>query len=431
MINVQETAKQILALLPGVDCGGYGGCGYPACQACAQAIAEGAPVNQCPACDSEAVAAIAELMGTEPLPAYDKVAFLRCAEGAASKGRLAELKSCREATDYGFLPGECQWGCVGRGDCTARCKFDAMSIDGDLIKIDKEKCTGCQACITSCPQEIITMISREATNLIPCASKDDEENTLAICGHGCIGCGDCEEVCPQEAVQVIDNCAVIDYEKCVGCAACTVNCQKKIIIDEFHDLTVLKREVALVRCVGGAKVSGKLKALGLSDCAEAEKLDLTAAGACSYSCSGLGNCTRVCRYDAISVDSGVALVDEGKCVGCGDCMRACPRDMILMVPYEGVKQMACRSMAPLEERLKACDVGCIGCGDCADNCPNGAISLVAGNPVIDSELCENCGVCTYVCSRNLIVERNVPEYTYIQTDALKLDELHETDERKL
>ena len=40
MTRIQESAKQILALLPGVDCGGFGGCGYPSCQACAEAIAE-------------------------------------------------------------------------------------------------------------------------------------------------------------------------------------------------------------------------------------------------------------------------------------------------------------------------------------------------------------------------------------------------------
>ena len=41
MSKVKETALRILSLLPGVDCGGFGGCGYPTCEACAQAIAEG------------------------------------------------------------------------------------------------------------------------------------------------------------------------------------------------------------------------------------------------------------------------------------------------------------------------------------------------------------------------------------------------------
>ena len=54
-----ESAKRILALLPGVDCGGFGGCGCPTCEACAQAIAEGAPITLCPAAVTVTVAKIA------------------------------------------------------------------------------------------------------------------------------------------------------------------------------------------------------------------------------------------------------------------------------------------------------------------------------------------------------------------------------------
>ena len=33
--------KEILKVLPGGDCGGYGGCGFETCEACAEAIASG------------------------------------------------------------------------------------------------------------------------------------------------------------------------------------------------------------------------------------------------------------------------------------------------------------------------------------------------------------------------------------------------------
>ena len=153
-------------------------------------------------------------------------------------------------------------------------------------------------------------------------------------------------------------------------------------------------------------------------------------GLCQYGCVGLGECTQACRYDAISVENGVAIVDIDKCVGCGDCMRACPRDMIVIAPYRGVKRVPCNSRDNQEERLKVCDVGCIGCEDCANNCPNNAIEMVAGNPVIDGEICENCNVCSYVCSRGLIAERTVPEYSYLQVDALKIDQPKSSDGRK-
>ena len=37
----------------------------------------------------------------------------------------------------------------------------------------------------------------------------------------------------------------------------------------------------------------------------------------------MGNCTKVCRYDAIHVVEGTAEVDPEKCVGCKDCTYAC------------------------------------------------------------------------------------------------------------
>lgn len=429
MSKVLKGAMQILALLPGVDCSGCGGCGFTTCETCAKAIAETGDITLCPACDNERIKAIADAMGVEPVTVEEKTAFIRCAGDAAGKERLANLESCEAAKEAGFLYGECQWGCIGLGSCTKKCEFGAMSIEDGKIVIDKEKCTGCTACMSGCPQNLISMVPKDATNFIPCSSKAYETMTLETCGHGCIGCGECEKACPQDAVHIIDNCAVIDYDKCVGCVACAVKCKKKIIVDELHDLTKVKEEIAFVKCVGGAKASSKLRALGIEDCSKVADIHMSAMGLCEYGCSGLGNCTKVCRYDAISVEDGVATVDIDKCVGCGDCKRACPRDMIVMAPYRGVKRVPCNTRDSQEERLRVCEVGCIGCGDCADNCPNNAIEMVAGNPVIDGEKCENCNICSYVCSRNLIAERIVPEYNYLQMDAMKID-CKNKDERK-
>jgi ferredoxin len=352
----------------------------------------------------------------------DLVAFIRCSGEAAGKERFAELgiKTCDEAKEKGFLDGECQYGCLGLGSCILKCDRDAMKlVDGKVI-IDKEKCDGCGDCIDACTQGIITLIPRDATHFIPCANKDEEEKTREICGFGCIGCGECEDVCPENAVKVIDNCAVVDYEKCVGCVACSVVCKKKIIIDLVHDLTEIKNHVAFVKCSGGSKAHAKFEELGIKSCKEASDRRYEFPELCQVGCVGCGDCVNVCRFDAINIVDGTAKVDPDKCVGCFDCVHECPNNLIIEAPYMGAKQVACSNTFDANFKRSVCDFCCVGCGDCVDNCPNGAISLDGSLAVIDPEICENCGICLYVCTRQVIKEQWVPEYNYLQKAALEL-----------
>lgn len=417
-----EVVRKILSLLPGSDCKGLGGCGRKTCLDCAEAIADGESVALCPACDQDRVDAIAEALGTETEKARDQVAFVFCSGSAAGKERAGQYKSCEEAVEKGFKRGECKDGCVGVGSCVDSCEFGAMSLEDGRIVIDKDKCTGCGACANKavCPQTIIRMVPREATNFIPCSStEEDDELTRRICGHGCISCGECERACPEGAVSIVNNHAVIDYDKCAGCVACTVKCRKKIIVDTLHDLTKVKEKVAFVKCSGGYKASEVYKKMGLTSCEEAiEKISPKDHELCTTGCCGLGSCTKVCRYDAIHVVNGTAVVDPEKCVGCKDCTYACPKHIITIVPYTGQKQVPCSSTADYEDKAKVCWSSCIACEDCVNNCPNGAIYMEDKHAVIDHELCENCNVCQYVCSRRIIKEMEVPEYTYLQREAL-------------
>ena len=326
----------------------------------------------------------------------------------------------------GFVKGECKDGCVGVGSCIDVCEFGAMKLEDGKVIIDRDKCTGCGACANKrvCPQYVIHMVPRDATNFIPCSStEEDDELTRKICGYGCISCGECERACPEGAVSIVENHAVINYDKCVGCVACTVKCRKKIIVDTLHDLTKIKEKVAFVKCSGGYKASELYKKLGINSCEEAiEKVDPKANELCTTGCCGLGSCTKVCRYDAIHVVNGTAVVDPDKCVGCKDCTYACPKHLITMVPYKGQKQVPCSSTADYEDKAKVCWSACIACEDCVNNCPNDAIYMEDKHAVIDPELCENCNVCQYVCSRRIIKEQVVPEYNYLQRDALDMRE---------
>ncbi len=46
-------------------------------------------------------------------------------------------------------------------------------------------------------------------------------------------------------------------------------------------------------------------------------------------CQKLGECERVCRFDAITVDS----ISHTKCEGCGMCVLACPNQALRLEPY--------------------------------------------------------------------------------------------------
>lgn len=354
------------------------------------------------------------------------IAFVACSGSAAGKARFAgKCKTCAEAVASGFLRSECRSGCVGVGSCIEACKQGALKLEDGKIVVDREKCNGCGDCAAEgvCPQGLIRMIPADATNFIPCSSTEEDEDVVRkTCGYGCIACGECERVCPQGAVSIVDNHAVIDYEKCVGCSACTVRCKKKIIKDTLHDLTKIKDKVAFVRCNGGSRASAKFKELGIQNCYDAAKLDAKELHLCTTGCCGQGSCTAVCRYGAISVVNGTAVVDPEKCVGCRDCTYACPKNLITMVAYKGTKLVPCSSIDDYEDKASVCDSGCIGCRDCYNNCPNGAIFMQDMHAVIDSDICEDCNVCQYVCSHNVIKAQKVPEHIYQQHEAMNLEE---------
>jgi len=58
---------------------------------------------------------------------------------------------------------------------------------------NKEKCTGCTACMASCPQNCISMI------------RDKEGFLYPVADNRCISCGKCEKVCPQKTPVLIPN----------------------------------------------------------------------------------------------------------------------------------------------------------------------------------------------------------------------------------
>ena len=63
--------------------------------------------------------------------------------------------------------------CNGCGTCADYCPVQAISIEDDLCRIDREKCIGCGQCELQCSQEAIRMAENERTVFLPLVKKSE------------------------------------------------------------------------------------------------------------------------------------------------------------------------------------------------------------------------------------------------------------------
>ena len=112
-------------------------CGYPDCQAYADAIAhEGAAINRCPPGGAEGVARLAALTGTPVLP-------LDSACGDEGPRAMAVIDEA--------------W-CIGCTLCLDACPTDAIvGIHKRMHTVIEAYCTGCELCIPVCPVDCIAL----------------------------------------------------------------------------------------------------------------------------------------------------------------------------------------------------------------------------------------------------------------------------------
>ena len=216
-----------------------------------------------------------------------------------------------------------------------------------------------------------------------------------------------------------NNCGGCGYPGCQGLAS-----------------AIVKGEAAVNQCpVGGAAVGAKIAAImgteagetvkkvafvachatcdditvdydyyGVKDCRMLSFVPNGGPKSCNQGCLGYGSCVSVCKFGAIRVENGVAVVDRDKCVACGKCVEVCPKHLITLIPYNAKYTVACNNTEKGPVTTKQCKVGCVGCGLCVRNCPNNAVKVENFNAVIDYDACKNCGVCAEKCPRKTIKE---------------------------
>ena len=163
------------------------------------------------------------------------------------------------------------------------------------------------------------------------------------------------------------------------------------------------RLVAHVRCAGNCEAAPRIADYtGVKDCRMAALAPSKSGKGCIYGCMGFGSCAAVCPQNAITVENGIAHIDEDLCVGCGACSRMCPNRIIEIIEYRTFTVVDCSSGDKLKAVKDVCSAGCLGCGVCAKMCPSKAITMQNNLPVIDRSLCVGCGTCNSKCPTKAI-----------------------------
>lgn len=127
-------AEKIFAALPQTQCTR---CGYPDCQAYANAIAnDGAAINQCSPGGAEGIARLSKITGQAALALNPENGI----EGPRSVAFIDE-----------------NW-CIGCTLCIDACPTDAIIGSNKLMHtVIEPHCTGCELCIPVCPVDCIEL----------------------------------------------------------------------------------------------------------------------------------------------------------------------------------------------------------------------------------------------------------------------------------
>ena len=225
-----------------------------------------------------------------------------------------------------------------------------------------------------------------------------EKITAVLAGANCGACG-CAG-CADYAKSIVEEGNAVN--KCTPGGAKTAAAIAEIMGVEAGSS---EKMVAHVNCCGGEQAVKKYQYDGLKTCDAANKVAGTPM-ACPSACLGYGSCVAACKFDAIHVIDGKAVVDMDKCVACGACAAACPKHLIEMVPAKQKVFISCSNTQKGADTRNACQIGCIGCTLCAKKCPKEAITITNFLAKIDYSKCVNCGLCATVCPKKLISNTN-------------------------
>ncbi len=224
-VKTDPRVQELLAALPGINCGG---CGFAGCAGYADAVAAGnAAPNVCSPGGPDVVKQLCAILGLSADINERRVAVVRCAGAATAKrdAAYAGVQTCALAAlvGEGFLA--CKNGCLLYGDCVQACAFDALEwTPGSVPRVREDKCTACRKCIAVCPKALITLRPESKSVQVICRSQDRGAIAKQKCAVACIACTKCVKTCPVQAISMDGQVAVIDSAACTLCGKCVEAC---------------------------------------------------------------------------------------------------------------------------------------------------------------------------------------------------------------
>jgi H+/Na+-translocating ferredoxin:NAD+ oxidoreductase subunit B len=212
-VKVDPKIEAVKACLPSANCGA---CGFAGCESYAEAVVNDpdVPVNKCAPGKGAVAEKVAEITGKVAEAAGEVIAVLRCSRnegGVKKKHAYVGFDTCAAASIAFGGPYECNYACIGYGDCEAACPFHAIHMKNGQPFIDPHECTGCGVCVNACPKGVLQLLPTDAPVFVPCSTHDKAKAVTSVCSAGCIHCMACTRKA-KDVVNMVNGRIEIDYE---------------------------------------------------------------------------------------------------------------------------------------------------------------------------------------------------------------------------
>ncbi len=248
-VHEDPRIDQVEEALPSANCGG---CGYAGCRAFAEACVKLGDLSilNCPVGGNDVMNEVASVLGLEPVKKDPRVAFISCNGTCDHRPKTSSFdgaSTCAVAASVYSGETDCQFGCLGYGDCYDACDFDAIDLRAGMgvpLILD-DKCVACGACVDACPKNLIELrkkFPKDRKVVVACKNEDKGGVARKACTTACIGCGKCQKECNFDAITIENNLAYIDSDKCKLCRKCPPVCPTGAILELNFPPRKIKKE---------------------------------------------------------------------------------------------------------------------------------------------------------------------------------------------